>query len=163
MNQLKKNKTLLFIIGFLLLTNIALLVFCFMKEKPDERNKQQTGRFTTALQKDVGFSSEQMKEFEKLKKINMDQVRPLFNGVKNAKLDFYALLYDSTLTDSLLDQQSASIGEKQKNLDLQMFRNFKKIRRICTHDQLPKFDTAVKQLVRRMVSRSDRPQKNKKK
>ncbi len=154
MNQIKKNKTLLFIIGFLLLTNIALVIFVLQHGDHGQKNTQQPGRFSMALQKDVGFSSAQMREYQDLRTAHFDKVGTMFDDVKNTKLDFYALLYKVPVTDSALLAAGSEIAGKQRNLDIQMFRYFERVRNICKPEQRPKFDTAVKQLVIRMISKT---------
>lgn len=155
MDQVKKNKSLLFIIGFLLLTNVAMLIF-FLKKDAADRSTPQTGRFTTALQKDVGFSESQMKEYQDMKAKHIEQFRPMLDDLKNAKLKFYDLVYALPVSDSLLNASSDQIAGRQKALDIQMFRYFERIRHICRKEQLPQFDSAVKHLVIRMISRSER-------
>lgn len=155
MNTNKKNKSLISIIIFLLITNIAMLVFFVFLSGPTEKSSvsENQGRFSKALQQDVGFTKEQLDQYQLLRKANLDKVKPLFNDVRNAKFGLYDLLYSEPVPDSVLQSKAALIGEKQEQLDIQMFRHFERARKICTNEQLPKFDTAVKQLVIRMNSR----------
>ncbi|MEP7251216.1 MAG: hypothetical protein ABI683_02515 [Ginsengibacter sp.] len=155
MDNNKKNKSLISIIIFLLITNIAMLVFfVFLNEPADKSSANENqGRFSKALQQDVGFSKEQYDQYQLLRKANFDKVRPMFNDVRTAKFRMYDLLYTEPVSDSVLQNKAALIGEKQEELDIQMFRHFERARKICTGEQLPKFDTAVKQLIIRMTSR----------
>ncbi len=152
MNTVKKNRSLISIIIFLLLTNLVMLLFFIMLGKPANRIEDKP-RFSTSLQKDVGFSKGQMDAYQKMRTAQFEKVKPLFNEVRNAKFALYDLLYNSTITDSAVDNAAELIGKKQKELDIQMFYHFAEVRKLCTPEQLPAFDSAVKKLVIRMTSR----------
>ncbi len=155
MNQATKTKSLVTIIIFLLITNIGMLVFFILLSKPVDkryRNRETNGMYTS-LQNEVGFSKDQLDKYQLLRKEQMEKVKPLFNDVRNAKKDFYGLVYSSNVSDSLLKADADSIAQKQKTLDMQMFIYFKNIRNICTPEQTQKFDSVIKKVVVRMVSR----------
>jgi len=153
MDANKKTKALVTIIIFLLITNIAMLVFFIVLSKPvDKRQKNHApNEMYNSLQNEVGFSKDQLDKYQALRKGQMEKVRPLFNELRNAKKDFYALMYSKNISDSLLNADMDSIAEKQKTLDLQMFRYFNNIRNICTTGQLQKFDSSINRQVLRMV------------
>jgi hypothetical protein len=158
MNNNTKTKTLVTIIVFLLITNIAMLIFFVTSKGPGERRHghEQSGMYNS-LKNDVGFSKDQLDKYQDLKKEQMGKVRPLFNQVRNAKKDFYSLIYSENVSDSLLKADADSIAQKQKSLDLQMFGYFKSIRNICRSAQIGKFDSTLKREVARMV---DKPGRN---
>ena len=159
MNTIKKNKSLISIIIFLLITNIAMLIFFVTLNKPvqNEPGAEEQGRFSTSLQKDVGFSKEQFDNYQALRKAHFEKMHPLFNDMRNTKFRFYDLLYAPPASDTAVSVAAGLIGEKQKQLDIQMFHYFENLRKICTQDQLPRFDTAVKKLIIRLT---ERPSKN---
>lgn len=155
MNNTKKTKALVTIIIFLLITNIAMLIFFIVLSKPAERksrNRDQNGMYNS-LQNEVGFSKDQLGQYQALRKEQMDKAKPLFNELRDAKKDFYGLIYADNISDSLINADADSIAQKQKTLDMQMFRYFKSIRNICTPGQLQKFDSTIKKVVVRMVGR----------
>jgi Spy/CpxP family protein refolding chaperone len=153
MNNSAKIKSLVTIIIFLLITNIAMLIFFLAAGRPAdtrEKNREFNGMYNS-LQSEVGFTKDQLDQYQVLRKEQRDKVRPLFNELRNAKKDFYKLIYSSSNPDSLINADADSIAQKQKALDMQMFRYFKNIRSICTTEQLPKFDTTVTKEIGRMV------------
>jgi Spy/CpxP family protein refolding chaperone len=83
----------------------------------------------------------------------MKNVRPRFNEVRESKKAFYGLISSGQVSDSLLNADADSIAEKQKNLDMQMFLYFKNVRKICTPEQIGKYDTLMKKVIGRMVGR----------
>ncbi|HXR82866.1 MAG TPA: hypothetical protein VN722_01025 [Hanamia sp.] len=163
MNNITKTKTLVTIIVFLLITNIAMLIFFISLSRPVKRQKNhETNGMYNSLQNEVGFSKDQLVKYQELRKEQMQKVKPLFNEVRNAKKDFYGLIYSNNISDSLINADADSIAQKQKILDLQMFAYFKNIRSICTPDQAQKFDTTLKREVTRMVGRPGKDQQQRK-
>jgi Spy/CpxP family protein refolding chaperone len=143
------------IIVFLLITNIAMLVFFVVLSKPAERrqrNHESNGMYKS-LQNEVGFSENQLKQYQALKDQQMKTVRPKFNEVRQSKKDFYELISSAQVSDSALNADADSIAQKQKNLDMQMFQYFKNVRKICTDEQTEKFDSLMKKVIGRMVGR----------
>lgn len=154
MNNTTKTKSLVTIIIFLLITNIAMLIFFIaLSKSPDKRQRihEQNGMYNS-LQNDVGFSKDQLDQYQSLRKDQRDKAKPLFIGLRNAKKNFYGLIYNKNIPDSLLNADADSIAQKQKTLDMQMFRYFNSIRNICSPDQLEKFDTIINVQITRMVS-----------
>jgi Spy/CpxP family protein refolding chaperone len=165
MNNNTKTKTLVTIIVFLLITNVAMLAFFIMSNGPVEkrqRNHEQNGMYNS-LKDSVGFSKDQLNKYQLLRKEQMGKVRPLFNEVRNAKKDFYGLIYSENISDSLIEADADSIAQKQKSLDMQMFGYFKNIRNICTPSQIQKFDSTLKKEVTRMVGRPGKDNREHKK
>jgi Spy/CpxP family protein refolding chaperone len=155
MNSTVKTKPLIAIIIFLLITNLAMLLFLLFADRPGERkpkDHEQNGMYNS-LQSDVGFSKGQLDQYQSLRSKQRDNVRPLFNDLRKAKKDFYGLLYSGNMPDSLIQHNADSIAQKQRNLDMQMFLYFKSIKDICTPDQQQKFDSTIKKVVQRMVGR----------
>lgn len=155
MNSVSRNKILIFIIAILLVTNIAMLIF-FLKchrEKPIEEKRKG---FTERLKTEVGFTPQQMSVFEPKKKAFWDRMRARFEEMKKTKEAFYYQMYDPSIPDSVIVSKAEVIGDQQKELDLQVIRHFKDIRTLCTPDQLPKYDSLLPAIIKRMTDRPTR-------
>ena len=162
MDSVTKNKSLVSIIIFLLITNIAMLVFFLVLNKPPQkvvRARDQNG-MSGMLQKEVGFSKDQIDTYLSLRKSQMDTIHVLFDDLRKSKMDFYDLIYTSQISDSSLNKAADIIAERQKSLDLYMFNHFKQVRNICTPDQLQKFDSTIKKVLIRMTSRNGKDDHN---
>ena len=158
MNSLSKNKALVSIIIFLLITNIAMLFFFLVLNKPVQRNghgRDQNG-MSGMLRKDVGFTKAQLDSYQALRKEQFKKGHPLFDDLRKAKMDFYNLIYTPQVSDSSVNKAADLIAEKQEMLDLQMFKHLKMVRNICTPDQLQKFDSTIKKVLIRMTGRPGR-------
>lgn len=153
MNQ-SKNKGLIFLVIFLLLTNIAMLVYFTGIKKPGSRAKargERQGPVTGLLQNEIGFDKQQMTIFDSLKLQHRLAIKPLFDALGKSKDNFYQLIGQASVSDSVLKAAAADIGEKQSALDLQFYQNFLSIRKICTPEQQVKFDSLMPETASKMM------------
>lgn len=153
MSTIKKNKLFLFIIGLLLLSNITLAVFYTRIDKKDAGSwrERNDSRITQVLKEEVGFSEQQMQQFEAMKQQHRDVMRPLFDSMRYAKEKLYNQLYQPEVQDSVITSASELIGEKQQLVDKQLFHHFRELRALCTPEQQPRFDTLMHNMVQRMI------------
>jgi periplasmic protein CpxP/Spy len=153
MNSTSRNKNLLFIIAVLLLTNIAVLVYFLWIKQPETKHggpdKPRMG-ITDKLRDSVGFNEEQIKQYGQLKDQQWTTIRPMFDEMRKAKDSLFKLLSDPNVNDSIINKASDVIAQKQKNLDLQTFNHFKKVRALCTPEQQSKYDSMVQRMFRKM-------------
>jgi len=148
-----KGRVLIFLVVFLLLTNIAMLLYFTAFNKPFEKSNrgERRGPITTFLQNEIGFSKNQMDRLDSLKKQHRAAIRPLFDDLGKSKDNFYQLLGKPGVSDSALKAGADEIGKKQAALDRQFFQNFMSIRTLCTEQQLPKFDSVMPSLASKMM------------
>jgi hypothetical protein len=166
MTYLKNNKALVFIIGILLLSNIALLYF-FITKKDCSRSgekQQQHGSFrefmVETLRKEVGFTDDQIGKYEELSNKHKQAMKPLFEGIGKTKDSLYRLLQQTPEpSDSLANYYLTMIGERQKEIDQRIFNHFLSLKHVCTEAQIPKYDTVIQKVIKGMI----RPQKKDKK
>jgi Spy/CpxP family protein refolding chaperone len=153
------NRSYLFIIFILLVVNIAMAWFFFWY-KPARRERDRID-IAEMLKKEVGFNEEQLKQFEVLYKQHHENLKPLFDSVRKAKEQFYQLLLQPQVSDSLKNAKAVVIGEKQQALDMAVYNNFLEIKKLCTPEQQPKFDSTLQQVVKRMISYPRKNRQNK--
>jgi periplasmic protein CpxP/Spy len=156
------NKNLLIIIAVLLLTNIGVLGYFLWYKKPEKATEQrwdQRGNngngIQDLLQKDVGFSTEQLAQYKQMKDKQRETIRPMYDEMRKAKDSLFRLLKDSAAPDSLAEKAADLIAHQQKTLDLQTFIYFRKVRTLCTPEQQPKYDS----LIQNMFTKMNRPQR----
>ena len=167
MRNVLKNKVLVSIIGILLLANIAMLVF-FMSsmKRPDREHQgehQSPPAFNTEsfLQTKVGFTDQQIEQFNRLKEAHHDKLFPLFEDVRKTKDQFFLMVKDSA-PGSYLDSMARVIGEKQTTLDRNVFETVREVRKICTPQQQVAFDTLLPKIAYKIAGhiRKGDPQKD---
>lgn len=165
MSTTSRNKNLIFIIAVLLLTNIAVLgYFLWFKKPVQKQHTERRGMMIEALQKEVGFTENQMEEYKKLKDLQKETVRPMFDEMRKAKEGLFRLIADSTVSDSAIQAAGNAIAQQQKALDLETLNHFKKVRLLCsTDEQRTKYDSAVLQMFRKMGKPRNNEQKKEEK
>ncbi|HLA53715.1 MAG TPA: hypothetical protein VK618_10435 [Flavitalea sp.] len=150
MNSLSRNKVLLAIVVLLLLTNLGMLIFIFSMNRSSDPPRKGPG-FTERLRKEVGFTEDQMKVFEPKKKAFWTMMNSRFEAMHNTKEQFYLQLYDPAIPDSILVSKASEIGNLQRDIDLQVIRHFKDVRKMCRPDQLIKYDSLLPPIIHRMT------------
>lgn len=148
-----RNKILSLLLLFLLLTNIGMLVF-FVYTKPEpsynkKNDKDKGGEMLQALEKQVGFSPDQLTQYKNLKEQHWNNLKPYFGEMRNAKDDFFKLI-NTAVPDSVINAAADTIAAKQKKIDLQTFHYFQQLRGICTPQQQPAFDAVISQVIKKM-------------
>ena len=150
--SISRNKSLIFIIAFLVLTNIAVLVYFLRPGKKDHDDDRKGGRngLATALQNEVGFDDEQVARYRELREEQLKIMRPLMDDIRRSKDSMFRMLGNDAITDSVLDRMAQDIADKQKQMDIRAFNHFKRIRLICRPDQLARYDSVVVKMIRKM-------------
>ncbi len=144
------NKVLTIAVVLLLVTNIALIAFMVMgKSKRSEKPGGGKGSTSEMMARELNMTEQQKKDHKQLKEEHLKSIRPLFDSIRAAKTAMYALLKDSTTSDSMVDVYSRQIGEKQSTIDKLTFAHFKRIRNLFTAEQQPKFDQFVQKMMQR--------------
>jgi hypothetical protein len=156
---MKNTKILTLAVVVLLLSNIALVAFMLTaKNKKGDKRQGRREPFEMMV-KELGMTEEQQKDYKAMKEEHMKNVKPLFDSVKVAKSAFFALTKDSTATDSIINLHSLRVSEKQSALDKVTFEHFRKVRKLFTADQQPKFDSFMQKMMQR--GRRDSAEKRK--
>ena len=141
-----------------------MLVFFVGKKEP---GKQKTGRNDRSsavrefLKDSIGFNDQQLAQYDQLRQTNREAMRPLFEDLGNAKLNYYRFVSQPN-ADSASQAAANTIGEKQKALDRAFFNHFRQVRTLCTAEQQTKYDSLVVQVIQKMVApphRGDRKQR----
>lgn len=142
------NKILTIAVVFLLLTNIALVIFMLNKKQPADKKRNRVDP-SEMMVKELNMTEQQQKEYKSLKEEHFKNIKPLFDSVRAAKTAFFALTKEQNVSDSLVNVYSLRIGEKQSAIDKLTFAHFKKVRGLFTAEQQPKFDEFVQKMMQR--------------
>ena len=151
MNPQSKNKILLIIIGVLLITNMVLLsFFIFNKEAPKKswREERKT-MIHSFLQKEIGFNQQQLQQYNVLNEQHRNKIKPMYDAVKIEKENAFKKLANDNFSDSSIFTAVARATDKQKEIEITMFKYFKDIRTLCTPAQQPAFDSLFYKMLNR--------------
>jgi periplasmic protein CpxP/Spy len=138
-----KSKLYLLIIGLLLITNIAMLLF-FMGNKDGHKKGGRGDRSAMMkefLQKDIGFNEQQLQLYDTLSKQHREKIKADFEIIRNNKEQHFKELGNKGFGDSAITDAVNKFAEKQKAMELQMLNHFAAIRKICTPGQQSRFDS----------------------
>ncbi len=149
------NKVLLIIIVVLLLANIA-MVFMFVLPsgkrgyRGDSRLGVDSGMSATLREK-VGFTQKQISDYLELRSKKRPALKDQFAKLRTTKEQFYFTMYEGN--DSSAAKYGDSLAMRQKSVDSTMRMYFIDIRKLCTPEQLPQFDTVMKKMVWKMIGK----------
>ena len=146
-----RNKLLLLVIAILLLANIVQVYFLIRGDRNKPQRMERHG-MADQLKTDVGFSEDQLKQFQQMRDAHMKQIRGLFEDLRITKENFFNTLSGTHPGDSASLAKANEIAEKQKRIDVTTYQYFSSIRKICTPEQLPKYDSLYQQVIKRMIS-----------
>lgn len=143
MNRIN-NKTLLVIIGVLLLSNIFLLAF--YRLPPDEPKDKGPVDF---MARELKLDNKQKDQFNKLWDSNKARNKPYFDSLRQTKDSLFALLKVEPRPDSLIDALTHRINGFDNRILTNNFDHFKQLRSICLPEQQVKLDTVIRKMSRR--------------
>ncbi len=139
MKAITSNKWVLLLVICLIVTNIALGIFAFTsKRRPDYSFKNQ-----------VGLTEAQSKVFDEKKKAYFAEMKPYWERVAELKDSLYQRMGDAELSDSTIESYVNKWHEINRNSDIQMFKHFREMRKECTAEQLPVYDSVVRKMMSR--------------
>jgi periplasmic protein CpxP/Spy len=148
------NKMLTIAVILLLITNIALVAMLVLGKDKKYRRGGREEAFEMMV-KELSMTDVQQKDYKAMKEAHMKDSKPLFDSLRTARNAFFALVKDSTVSDSILAVYSQRISERQALIDKNIFVHFKKVRNLFTPEQQPKFDTFVQKMMQRRRDNRD--------
>jgi hypothetical protein len=150
------NKILSIAIVLLLITNIALVIFMVKgKSQHDVRRPNGKGDPFETLAKELNMTEQQKKEHIQFRDEYFKLVRPLFDSVRSAKSAFFALVKDSTVTDSMRNVYNRRQSDIQYTIDSLTFTHFYKVRALYTGEQQKKYDEMVQKMLQKQNGRGN--------
>lgn len=159
-----RNRTVFLIITMLVMINVGLLVYFFMQRgEADQGRRPRYLIVREWLSGKVGFDSSQMKQYHALRERNRTLMKTSGQRIMRSKDSLFRLVKDPSASPGAIDSAATRIGQYQKELDLQLFQHFSRIRGLCRPDQLRAFDEGVEEIVREVTGPSRRgPDRDKK-
>lgn len=149
-NSQSKNRTLIFIIALLLITNIAMLVYFMSFNRKKGNDGRSKGGFENILQKEVGFNSDQVARFKALRETHWSEAKKQMEEIKQVKLQLFNLTKEANVSDSAVMSLADSIAGIQKQIEINSFKHFKGTRALCTAQQQPAYDSLMTKIITRM-------------
>lgn len=162
MSTQTKSKLFLLIIVVLLISNFGMLyLLTTHKEQPRNRGRGWDTMLKEFLQKDIGFSAPQLQQYDSLSKQQKEDIKASFNIIKAGKEQQLKVLGSKGFNDSAINEAVQQSVENQKVMELKMLTNLVAIRKLCTADQIPKFDSLIYKAWIRKPDPKKKPEENK--
>jgi NCAIR mutase (PurE)-related protein len=95
------------------------------------------------VSKEVGFTEVQSTQFHQLMDENRSLLQAMGDSARKEKKGFYELLFRDSIHDEEVVQAATALSERQRSMDLQLFRHFQKVRALCDAQQRVKYDSII--------------------
>lgn len=140
------TKWLTGLVAFLVLINIALLTFIWLKKGSGQPPLRGDAR--DYLIKELSLNESQVKSFDNLRKGHFEKVHQYREQMRELKDSFFNQLQGprNAQTDTLAQR----IGGLQTKLDLETFDHFSQLRALLNGEQIKKFDQVIQEVLRTM-------------
>ncbi|GAO44939.1 hypothetical protein [Flavihumibacter petaseus] len=143
MNRIN-NKTLLIIIGVLLLSNLALLAVYFKPAQPPKQ-RNPSDFMIRELQLDEAQAAWFRVALDSLHQRN----KPLYDGMRSEKEKLFGYLKADSVPDSLVKAAIQRVNTFDDSILLNNYGHFARLRKQINPDQQIKLDTVLLKIARR--------------
>lgn len=140
------NKTLMIIIGALLVSNIILLSLYLNREiggKKTLRNRPSAVEYMT---RELELNKEQSGQFNLLWSENNEKNKPLYDSIRVNREALYQTLKSVPQPDSAVSSITDRMARFEKQLALNNYEHFRKLTSMCTPEQQVKLDSLLKKM-----------------
>lgn len=145
-----QNKTLIIVIAALLISNLVLLgVYFFGKDDKRKGNSKNEWSPVEYMAKEIGFDSTQKHAFRELWETVNKKNKELNDSIRINREALYRNLKLEPQPDSLLLEIATKMAGFEKQVTLNNYEHFRKVRAICKDSQQTKLDTVVSRLAKR--------------
>ena len=153
MNNFTNNRWLTVVTLLLLTANIITLALLWTTKNKDRGDMRPApgGQVFEFLTKELKLDEQQQEAYKKLRDEHQQARRGIQDNIRMAKDDFFALLKNPDVSDSVLHVYSGRAVAADQQLDEFTFRHFQKLRAICNAEQQKKFDDIIQEALRRMA------------
>ena len=143
MNEKNILKTLWSVIILLLLMNIGMMAWFWLSGNKGVLNASLQPHARLYLEKEVGFNEQQIATYRELRDEHLHELRDLRDSVKALKQQFFNKIPDTKIAPEEITKLTKELGDKMAKVDKITFEHFQEVRKICTPEQLKKFDEII--------------------
>ncbi|ULQ52651.1 hypothetical protein [Flavihumibacter fluvii] len=153
MNRIK-FKTLVIIIGVLLISNL-LIIGLYLFQGKDKKRTARNGRSPIEyMTRELGLDETQARQFTVFYEENNQKNKPLNDSIRARREQLYQYLRMEPQPDSLINAEAEKIAGYEKQLMLNNYAHFRKLNGICSAGQQVKLDTLLRKMGNRRVRRN---------
>jgi len=161
MNAQPRNKMLVLIIAILLIANIVTLSFFLLTKTSNTKTVRLDKRAQLAafLKKDVGFSADQLTQYDSISSKYRTRTRTLFDEMTASRKIIFRQVANEDFSDSAIDIAAKEAAAHQKSFEVKMLLYIKDVRNICTPVQRAVFDSGFYKIIAKKGERSKNEEK----
>ncbi len=127
----------------MLVSNIALVSFFLLKKdnSSHEKRPDKKAMISALLKSEIGFDTVQLLQYDTLSNRHKENMKKMIDSLRTPKDQQFKELAAANFSDSAMNSLAEQSATVQKTMELRMFNHLRKIRLLCTPEQLPKFDS----------------------
>jgi periplasmic protein CpxP/Spy len=141
MSTQTKSKLFILIIAILLITNIAMLFLLFNKGGGKKNPHSKAAAAKEFLQKEIGFTNTQLQQYDTLSKQHHEKMKAVFENMRSDKEQQFKELGKQAFNDSAIINAVTHTLQNQKLMEEGFYNHMVEVRKLCSVEQLPKFDS----------------------
>ncbi|KIC92549.1 Spy/CpxP family protein refolding chaperone [Flavihumibacter sp. ZG627] len=144
-----KNKSLLFIIGVLLISNLVMVgmyLFGTKERRPRVRTQRSPIEF---MVKELSLDDKQAAAFKEMLDTVKQKNKPLLDSMRTSRESLYKNLKAEPQPDSVILSYANTIGKIETELTINNYEHFRKLRAMCNPEQQLELDTLIQRMGRR--------------
>ncbi len=148
MNIFNNNRTLFWILIFLVLVNLSILAgyFIFMQSTGSRTGNETNSKSGWALQKELSLTSDQTVEVRNINSAYKTASEPLISGIKETKYDLLEELTKENPDTNAIVKLTDIISAEQQKLQKANIQQFLDLKKICTPEQVNKLSQLYSEL-----------------
>ena len=145
-----QNKTLIIVIAALLISNLVLLgAYFWGREKKTPQNNKNDRSPVEYMTREIGFDSTQKQQFKEYWESVSGNNRQLYDSIRINREVLYSNLKLEPQPEALVDSLAGKIAGFEKQISLNNYRHFKKVREMCSEEQQVKLDSVINRLAKK--------------
>ncbi len=155
----RNNRTLLFLIFVLLLTNGVMLYLITRPEPAKEPELTRNERSIKMVQDELGLTPVQTENYLSLREMRDSLIKPHQYNLRAAKQELMLLLQKDSVSDADLQAAAQKVGAMQAPIEMEYVNHFRRMKNMLESEQKPRFDTLLQRMVMRATGAGDSLQK----
>lgn len=163
MNNVLNNRWITLITFLLLTANIGTLALLWTKYENNKRKEGRpgppppNGQVFEFISNELNFDSTQREAYRQLRDKHQDGKKPIEENIQKAKDDLFSLLKKGKVDSSEIWAAAKRASEATMQMDLFTFEHFQKVRGLCNTVQQPKFDSIIKDVLKKIAPKRRMP------
>jgi hypothetical protein len=147
------NKTLVIIISVLLVSNLALLGMYMVRGNEAAKEKKVEKSPSDYMVRELQLNEQQATQFKTMWEMIKEKNRPVYDSLRSQREILYSYLRTEPQPGSQIDAAATAISGYEKQLVLNNYEHFRRVRAILDQAQQVKLDTLINKMGKRIGRR----------